>query len=543
MFRAQVPRPMRKSPLFRWISIAALVGVIGLCLGPAEAQQRRSGGFFEQLFGGGGFSQPRYDVDRPQPVIDSSRAPAPRKPETPPTSSIVVMGDSMADWLAYGLEDAFSDTPEIGVIRKNKTFSGLIRYEARSDLDWPHVARDILAQEKADYVVMMIGLNDRTAFREAPAPRTPPKGKEQPKDQAKDANKDANKDPGKEPNKDAGKDPAKEAADTPPPADDAEQSATAAPEQPRRPGGSNEFRSDRWAELYTKRIDETIAALKSKGVPVFWVGLPAIRGTRSTADVLYLNDLFRARAEKAGITYIDVWDGFVDEGGRYSQHGPDLEGQTRRLRSGDGVHFTKFGARKLAHYVEREIRRLMQNRAVPVALPGPGAAPAPDAHPGPAARPLAGPVVPLNVLPAGSEELAGAGAARQATSDPVAARVLAKGEAITPAPGRADDFAWPRGSARVIVEPASTAPVASAPAPAAAVASAPAAPANEPGSAEQSSAQPEPATQPGQRKGAGKQQRPPHAATAGGTRPVPPQSVRPQQRPVARGFDPFGWMR
>jgi hypothetical protein len=31
----------------------------------------------------------------------------------PPKSLIVVLGDSMADWLAYGLEDAFSDTPEL----------------------------------------------------------------------------------------------------------------------------------------------------------------------------------------------------------------------------------------------------------------------------------------------------------------------------------------------------------------------------------------------------------------------------------------------
>ena len=74
-----------------------------------------------------------------------------------------------------------------------------------------------------------------------------------------------------------------------------------------------EFRTDQWAKIYSKRIDETIAALKSKGVPVFWVGLPSIRGTKSTADAVYLNDLYRARAEKAGAVYIDVWDGFVDE--------------------------------------------------------------------------------------------------------------------------------------------------------------------------------------------------------------------------------------
>ena len=45
----------------------------------------------------------------------------------------------------------------------------------------------------------------------------------------------------------------------------------------------------------------------------------------------------------------------LDEAGRFLQQGPDFEGQTRRLRSYDGVYFTKPGARKLAHYVEREV--------------------------------------------------------------------------------------------------------------------------------------------------------------------------------------------
>ena len=43
-----------------------------------------------------------------------------------------------------------------------------------------------------------------------------------------------------------------------------------------------------------------IAALKSKGVPIIWVGLPTIRGTKSTSDMGYLDELYRGRAEKAG---------------------------------------------------------------------------------------------------------------------------------------------------------------------------------------------------------------------------------------------------
>ena len=79
--------------------------------------------------------------------------------------------------------------------------------------------------------------------------------------------------------------------------------------------------------------------------------------------------LYREAANKAGITYVDVWDGFVDEGGRFMQRGPDFEGQPRKLRSDDGVYFTTAGARKLAHYVDREIERLLANRSVPIALP------------------------------------------------------------------------------------------------------------------------------------------------------------------------------
>src|SRR5690242_5321597 len=191
--------------------------------------------------------------------------------------------------------------------------------------------------------------------------------------------------------------------------------------------------------------------MKSKGVPVIWVGLPPIRGTRSTADAGYLNDLYRARAEHAGIVYVDVWDGFVDENGKFTYMGPDFEGQNRRLRSGDGVHFTKAGARKLAHYVERELRRFISNRAMPMAMPsGPQLQNVPSE---PAARPVAGPVVPLTAAASGSEELLGGGASRPAHSDPIATRVLVKGEPVAPAAGRADDFKWPRGSDTSAAEP------------------------------------------------------------------------------------------
>jgi hypothetical protein len=159
----------------------------------------------------------------------------------------------------------------------------------------------------------------------------------------------------------------------------------------------------------------------------------------------YLDELFRARAEKAGITYVDVWDGFVDESGRYAVQGPDFEGQTRRLRSGDGIHFTKPGAVKLAHYVEHELRRLMSNHVVPVALPTPEEqAPQNGAPAG--VKPAIGQVVPLTAAlgAEGGDLLGGGGRADPPKADPIVLRVLSHGDAIAAPSGRADDFSWPR---------------------------------------------------------------------------------------------------
>ena len=217
------------------------------------------------------------------------------------------------------------------------------------------------------------------------------------------------------------------------------------------PGVSYEFHTDPWATLYAKRIDDMIAALKSKGVPIVWVGLPAIRGPKSTSDMSYLDELYRERAEKADIVYVDVWDGFVDDQGRYAVQGPDFEGQTRRLRTADGLYFTKAGAVKLASYVDRELLRLTPSYVAPVALPGPETAPKSGSAD---ARPDVGPVLPLSIGGGEHENLLGAGDhQQQMTSDPVAAKVLSRGDALEAHAGRADDFSWPRSGAGTSIAP------------------------------------------------------------------------------------------
>src|SRR5579859_389086 len=444
------------------IALAIAAGIVLGIVGPTSAQffggfqqrpqpQRGSGGFGGGWFGNNMFDpfqqyspQPRWDRRQTLPAAreEFSKAPPPVKHDTIPERQILVLGDAMADWLAYGLEDAYADQPEMGIIRRHKTVSGLIKYQPKGDpSDWAAAAKGILATEKPDAIVVMLGLNDRIPIHE------PVVEKDKEKDKEKSAEKKGDKkgkpaeskadekakagDKAKTDNKadDKGADAELDEADseTPPPQEKA----------PRSPNGIYEFRDERWVELYSKKIEEMIAVVKSKGVPVVWVGLPAIRGPKGTSDMLFLDSLYREQAARAGITYVDVWDGFVDERGLFLQKGPDFEGQIRQLRSWDGVYFTKYGARKLAHYVEREVTRLLAARSAPLALPTEPATPEANAVPGqPAPRPMAGPILPLVAASVSSDQLLGGPGTRPAAVDPLAARTLVKGEALTAPAGQ-----------------------------------------------------------------------------------------------------------
>ena len=179
---------------------------------------------------------------------------------------------------------------------------------------------------------------------------------------------------------------------------------------------------------------------------MLWVGLPAIRGPKGTADMLFLDSLYREGAAKAGITYVDVWDGFVDEAGRFLQKGPDFEGQIRQLRSYDGVYFTKPGARKLAHYVEREITPPARRTLRPDCAAERACDPRHQCRARQARAAAAGGTDRAAGcgLDLGTDQLLGGPGSRPAAVDALAAKTMVKGEPLAAPAGRADDYAWPR---------------------------------------------------------------------------------------------------
>jgi hypothetical protein len=221
--------------------------------------------------------------------------------------------------------------------------------------------------------------------------------------------------------------------------------------------------SDKWRELYGQRIEKLVEVFQSVHIPVAWVGLPPMRGERFNAQAVKLNELYKERAEKAGAKYIDIWDAFADQNGQYDAFGPDVTGQTVKLRGIDGIHFTKAGSRKLAQFLGAEIKRAyekskpssdiatlppdIEQAAIDInaqirremgVAGGAGAAAAAAAQ-----KPLAGPIQSLTGQPIspGGALLTRATVQRE---PPEVENVLAHGAPVQPKPGRADDFSWPR---------------------------------------------------------------------------------------------------
>lgn len=234
--------------------------------------------------------------------------------------------------------------------------------------------------------------------------------------------------------------------------------------QPLKTGGETlDVLSDKWKTTYAQRVQNLVAPFRDAHIPVLWVSLPPMRDEKFNAQIVALNEIIRDNVEKAGGKYVDIWDAFADENGQYSAFGPDVEGQKAKLRSDpNGIYFTKAGQRKLASFLETEIKRFSSDKIKPqgelVSLPPDIEQEADDineeirremglmqsASPGAKTppRPLAGPILSLTALPTSAHgALLDARSGQAALSDEQA-HILRLGEAPPPQPGRADDFTW-----------------------------------------------------------------------------------------------------
>jgi hypothetical protein len=212
-------------------------------------------------------------------------------------------------------------------------------------------------------------------------------------------------------------------------------------------GRSESVRSEAWTKEYEARIEAFTTAISESDIPLIWVGMPAFKSNSMSSDMLAFNDIYRRAAEKANGVFVDIWDGFVDEGGSFVTTGPDINGQPVQLRARDGINLTRDGKRKVAFYAEKPLNRILGDAVSPET-----GSLEEDALPAFSADPRETPTIertlPISLndpeLDGGTELLGATPKPERNGQRSPADRLAVEGLAPAAKPGRADDFTWQR---------------------------------------------------------------------------------------------------
>ena len=393
-------------------------------------------------------SPPRHIVRHRALEPQTPREQAERAPPKNASLFVYVYGDSLGQQLATGLDDALSDRQDVAVIHRARDVTGLVSGDT---YDWTKAIQDLRVASSSS--------KDQNAAAK-PATTERPAATDRPAATEKAGKPDA-----------MGKIDASgktESSGKPDPAGSQEQPSGQKPEkidvavmmigsndrQPIRADGKVlAFGTDAWTAAYRKKVLAIDEAFRKNGIPLVWVGVPITKNDDFADDMAALNEIYRTTAAQTGATYVDTWEAFSDDDGDFNAFGPDINGQTVRLRSTDGIYFTRAGARKLAHFVDTHIRRALDGKTPPAELPTldqpdvaavPAGKPAEAGKPVAAVKPDAGPIRNLNEVPASNGQLAVANAFRSLPDkDRLVETTLVKGQAQAVPAGRADDLHWP----------------------------------------------------------------------------------------------------
>lgn len=129
--------------------------------------------------------------------------------------------------------------------------------------------------------------------------------------------------------------------------------------------------TDQWTAAYQARITEFLGQLRAARKPVIWVGLPPMSKSEYSAAISQISNIQRLASFSGGAEFLDIYERFLGEDGKYSSHGPDVNGQNARMRKDDGIHFSSAGADKLAFYLNQSIRSFYRGGGISIAVADP----------------------------------------------------------------------------------------------------------------------------------------------------------------------------
>lgn len=139
----------------------------------------------------------------------------------------------------------------------------------------------------------------------------------------------------------------------------------------RASGESYNSLTDPWKAIYQQRLTDFLASLRAANKPVIWVGLPPMSKGEYSAALAQISAIQRLASFSGGAEFVDIYERFLGEDGKFSAYGPDVNGQSARMRKDDGIHFSTAGSDKLAFYLNQSIRNFYRGGGVNVDVADP----------------------------------------------------------------------------------------------------------------------------------------------------------------------------
>jgi uncharacterized protein len=120
--------------------------------------------------------------------------------------------------------------------------------------------------------------------------------------------------------------------------------------------GSAKPLTPEWTTEYSARVSNLVTQLRGAGKPVIWVGLPPMEQPSYGKAISQISEIQKLAAFAGGAEFLDILERFLDDEGKYSNFGPDLNGNRVRMRKDDGIHFSAAGADKVAFYLSQTLK-------------------------------------------------------------------------------------------------------------------------------------------------------------------------------------------
>ncbi len=117
--------------------------------------------------------------------------------------------------------------------------------------------------------------------------------------------------------------------------------------------------SDKWEEVYSKRVHDFMQLTSTNAKKVYWIGHPIAANKDFTRKFALMNSIYEKQAEEfENVTFINSWDRFAING-KYAPFVENNQGVKVKVKYSDGVHLTSNGARIMAdlvfEYLEEDI--------------------------------------------------------------------------------------------------------------------------------------------------------------------------------------------